>query len=77
MRCKLNDAHKGISPDDVARFRAEYADIFRSYKDKNGCPIYTEEEVHFEAYKYYDDKEIAAYIHHGQTPEGLAEIMSM
>lgn len=77
MRCKLNDYDKLVTPDEVARFREEYADAFRLYKDAKGNRIYTEAEVQFEAYEYYDDKEIAAYILQGQTPQGLADIMSM
>jgi len=77
LRCKLNDAHKFVTPEEVARFRKDYADVFRSYKDENGLRVYTDEEVQFEAYEYYDDKEIATFIHQGQTPKGLADTMTM
>jgi hypothetical protein len=77
MRCKLDDSHKFVTAEEVTRFREEYANVFRSYKDKKGNRIYSEEEVHFEAYEYLKDDKIAFYILHGQTPEGLADIMSM
>lgn len=76
-RCRLNDSYKFVSKEEVARFRDEYARIFRSFKNEKGERAYTDEEVNFEAYEYLDDNGIAELIHHGQTPEGLAEIMSM
>jgi hypothetical protein len=77
MRCKLDDYDKFVTAEEIARFREEYANVFRSYKDEKGNRIYSEEEVQFEAYKYLRDEKIAFYILHGQTPEGLADIMSM
>jgi hypothetical protein len=73
----LDDYYKFVTAEEIARFREEYANVFRSYKDEKGNRIFSEEKVHFEAYEYYNDKEIAAYIHQGQTPKGLADIMSM
>jgi hypothetical protein len=77
MRCKLDDYYKFVTAEEIARFREEYANVFRSYKGEKGNCIYSEEEVRLEAYECYDDKELAALIHQGQTPEGLADIMSM
>jgi predicted translin family RNA/ssDNA-binding protein len=77
MRCKLDDYDKFVTAEEIAHFREEYANVFRSYKDQHGNRIYSEEEVHLEAYEYLDDKDLAALIHQGQTPKGLADIMSM
>jgi hypothetical protein len=77
MRCKLDDYYKFVTAEEVARFREEYANVFRSYKDEKGNRIYSEEEVRLEAYECCSDRQIAAYIHQGQNPKGLADIMSM
>jgi hypothetical protein len=76
-RCRLNDCYKFVKPEEIARFRDEYAEIFRSIKDAKGNRIYSEKKVHFEAYEYLDDEDLAALIHQGQTPQGLADIMTM
>lgn len=76
-RCRLNDYAKFVSKEEMDKFREEYAAVFRSHKDKNGKQVFSEEDIRFEAYEYLTDEDLAMYIYNGQTPKGLADIMSM
>lgn len=75
-RCRKHDYARFTTKEDIARFRAAYMAEMLSYKDENGKQIFDEEYVRADT-EAYDDDEIAMYIHTGNTPESLADIMSM
>ncbi len=76
-RCRLHDYDKFVSKEEMAKFREDYANEFRTILDKRGNRIYDEEVIHFQAYEYLTDDDLAMYIYCGQTPAGLCDIMAM